>query len=251
MKEKYQFIFYFQFMIGKMERRKIIKITAFLFLIPIIIRFLSIVIVPGNTSIYLVDGNLLFDALQQAKNRELDLENKYQVTAIILHWKSLLRVQQIIQNYVNSKLFKEIIVWNNNPQVHLTYSQIVTNYNSSTLIFIINSKENLKDQAKYRACTQAQTLVCFYADDDWDVSRYMKTLIASFRSDPNILHSATNEFTFYNNLIWTFTDARIDLHTGFSWIGSGSVFLRQHAERHLQLLMMHIKDHQGIDFEYE
>jgi len=238
-------------MIGKMKRKKIIKITAFLFLIPIIIRFLSNVIIPGNISTYLVGDNLLLDALQQAKSRELDVENKYQVTAIILHWKRSLGIRQLIQYYLNSTLFKEIIVWNNNPQVNLTYIDIVTNNNSSTLIRIINSKENLKDQAKYRACATAQTLVCFYADDDWDVSRYMKTLIASFRSDPNALHSATNEFTFYNNLLWTFTDARIDLHTGFSWIGSGSVFLRQHAERHLQLLMMHIKDHQGIDFEYE
>jgi hypothetical protein len=238
-------------MLGKTKRKKIIKITSCLFLILIIIRFLSNVTVPSNTSTYLVHGNLLLDALQQAKGRELDLENKYQVTAIVLHWKSLLRVQKLVQYYVNSKIFKEIIVWNNNPQVDLAYNQVVTNNNSSTLIFIINSKENLKDQAKYRACITAQTLVCFYVDDDWDASRYMKTLIASFRSDPNVLHSATNDITYYNNMLWTFTDNQIDLHTGFSWIGSGSVFLREHAERHLQLLMIHVKDHKGIYFQYE
>ncbi len=108
----------------------------------------------------------------------------------------------------------------------------------------------MRDQAKYRACAGAQTLACFYADDDCDVSRYMKSLIASFRSDPNVLHSATNEITYYNNMLWTFTDSRIDLHTGFSWIGSGSVFLREHAQRHLQLLTSHLKFHQGIYFGY-
>jgi len=193
-----------------------------------------------------MNANTTFAILQQAKSRELDLENKYQVTAIILHWKHLLAIQQLIDYYLKSKCFKEIIVWNNNPQINLTYSQLVTNNNSSILIRIINSKENLKDQAKYRACSEAQTLVCFYVDDDWDVSHYMKSLIASFRSDPNLLHSTTNAVTYYKNMLWTFTDTRIDLHTGFSWIGSGSVFLREHAERHLKLLMIHVKDQQGI-----
>jgi hypothetical protein len=238
-------------MLGEMKRKKIIKITACLFLIMLIIRFLTNIIVRRNTAIYLVDGNLLVDALQQAKSRELDLENKYQVAAVILHWKSLSRVQQLIQYYVNSKIFKEIVIWNNNPQINLAYSELFTNNNSSARIFIINSKENLKDQAKYHACTTAHSLVCFYADGDSDVSPYMKTLIASFRSDPNVLHTVTNDITYYNNMLWTFTDTRIDLHTGFSWIGSGSVFLREHAERHLKLLTIHVKDQQGIYFEYD
>jgi hypothetical protein len=235
-------------MFEKLKRKKRIKIIGCLFLILIIIRFLSNINVSNNNANYLIDANLLLGALQNAKSRELDVQNKYQFTAIILHWQRLSRIQQSIQHYLNSNLFKEIIVWNNNPQINLTHSQILINNHSSILISIINSKENLKDQAKYLACAGAQTLACFYADDDWDVSRYMKSLIASFRSDPNVLHSATNEITYYNNMLWTFTDSRIDLHTGFSWIGSGSVFLREHAQRHLQLLTRHLKFHQGIYF---
>jgi len=237
-------------MIGKLKRKNIIKIIACLFLIAILLRFpFDDIIFNGNAK-YLTDVNLIHDALQRAETFEIEFNNKYQFTAIVLHWKSLSRVQQAVQNFVNSKLFKEIIVWNNNPAIKLAHNQILPINNSSTIIYIINSNENLKDQAKYSACAGAQTLVCFYADDDWDPSHYMKTLIASFRSDPNILHLATNDITYYNNMLWTFMDSQIDLHTGFAWIGCGSVFLREHAQRHLQLLTMHLKSHQGIHCEW-
>ena len=186
--------------------------------------------------------------IQQDRHHELALENKYQLTAIILHWQRLSGVQQSIQYYLKTQLFKQIIVWNNNPEIELTQNQLLPNNQSSNLIRIINSDQNLKDEAKYRACSEATTLVCFYADDDWDTSHYIKSLIASFRSDPNLLHSFTDPYTFYTNLIWSYFDSTIDLHTGFSWIGCGSVFLREHARRHLQLLEIHLKNDRGIDY---
>jgi hypothetical protein len=235
-------------MLQQIKRTKIIKIIPCLFLILVIARFLSDVHISKNNANYDIDVHLTPDALQQAKSRETDLENKYQLTAIILHWKRLSGVQKLIQYYLNTNLFKEIIVWNNNPQINLTLNQLLTNNSSSNIIRIINSKKNLKDKAKYRACAQARTLACFYADDDWDVSHYIKSLIASFRSDPNVLHSATNVPTYYNNMLWTFMDSQIDLHTGFSWIGSGSIFLREHAQRHLELLTVSLATNQSKYF---
>ncbi|CAF3725455.1 unnamed protein product [Rotaria socialis] len=190
---------------------------------------------------YVIDANAIFDALKQTKILEAEHEQQYQLTAIILHWKRLSRVQLAVQHYVSTKYFKEIIIWNNNPEINLTLNEISTNNQSNGLIRIINSYVNMYDEAKYQACAEAKTLVCFYADDDWNTSHYIKTLIASFRSDPNVLHSVTNVVTYYNNLLWTFMDSRIDLHTGFSWIGCGSLFLREHAQRHLQLLRMHLQ----------
>lgn len=234
-----------------MKRKRLIKTIVCFFIAVIIIRIISDDIIPSNNPNYLIDTNLLLDALQQAKIRESDVEYKYQIAAIIIHFNHLSRVQKLVEIYLNSKLFKEIIVWNNNPQIILNYSQVVMNNNSSTSIYITNSEENLKDQAKYRACINAQTLACFYVADHFDPSHYMKSLIASFRSDPNVLHAATNDITYYNNMLWTFTDPQINLHTGFSWLDSGSVFLHEHAMRHLQLLMTHVKDHQGIYFLIE
>ncbi|CAF1621386.1 unnamed protein product [Rotaria magnacalcarata] len=191
---------------------------------------------------YVIDANEIFDALKQAKILEAEHEQQYQLTAIILHWQRLSRVQLAVQHYISTKYFKEIIVWNNNPEINLTLNEISTNSQSNGLIRIINSKVNVNDEAKYQACAEAKTLVCFYADDDWNTSHYLKTLIASFRSDPNVLHSATNLVTYYNNMLWTFMDSRIDLHAGFSWIGCGSLFLREHAQRHHQLLRMNLRN---------
>jgi hypothetical protein len=186
-------------MFGKLKRKGTITSVASLILFLIILQFLSNVDIPYNNANHITDVNFILLALQQAKNHEVELDNRYQITAIVLHWNRLSRVQEMIQNYINSNLVKEIIVWNNNPQINLTHDQILTNNDSPTLIYIVNSKENLRDQAKYRACAGAQTLACFYANDGWDVYHYMKTLIASFRSDPYVLHSATNQMTYYKN----------------------------------------------------
>ncbi len=186
-----------------------------------------------NDSIYI--GFSAFE-YEQAKLQETQLQNEYDLTAVLLHWKRLDSVQNILQYLFRTHLFKQIIIWNNNPEFNLTFNHFNTNQQINEFIHIINSKENLKDEAKYRACTQAKTRACFYVDDDWNVSHYLKSLISSFRSDPNLLHSVTDAYTFYTNLVWTYLDSKIDLHSGFSWIGCGSVFLRQHAQQHLQLM---------------
>jgi len=180
---------------------------------------------------------------EQAKLQENEIENEYDLTAVLLHWKRLEGVRKTLRYLLHTHLFKQIIIWNNNPRINLTFHHLIRNNHSKKFIRIINSKKNLKDEAKYRACTRAKTRACFYVDDDWNVSHYLRSLIASFRSDPNLLHSVTDAYTFYTNLVWTYFDSEIDLHSGFSWIGCGSVFLRQHAKKHLQLIHKFLKDH--------
>ena len=186
---------------------------------------------------------------EQAKRQETVLYNKYDLTAVLLHWKRFDELRITLQYLIRTNLFKEIIVWNNNPQMNLTL-QHLTNHSQThtTPIRIINSKENLKDEAKYQACAQAKTRACFYVDDDFNVDHYLKCLISSFRSDPNLLHAITDPYTFYTNLVWSYFDATIDLHTGFSWIGAGSIFLRQHAEHHLQLMHKYLRNRTGYPF---
>ncbi|CAF4602270.1 unnamed protein product, partial [Rotaria socialis] len=125
--------------------------------------------------------------LIQAKNREIELQQKYDLTAVLLHWKRSDSTKFVLDYLLHSNLFKEIIIWNNNPQINLEKS-LFQNYNHSLeSIRIINSKENLKDEAKYRACVEAKTMACFYVDDDWDASSYLKSLVADFRADPYVL----------------------------------------------------------------
>ena len=185
---------------------------------------------------------------KQAKLEERKIENEYDLTAVLLHWKRLEGVKTTLHYLFHTHLFKQIIIWNNNPQIQLTFVHLNINNQMKKYIRIINSKNNLKDEAKYRACTEAKTRACFYVDDDWNVSHYLKSLISSFRSDPNLLHSVTDAYTFYTNLVWTYQDSKIDLHSGFSWIGCGSIFLRQHAQRYLQLANKYLRNHTGNRF---
>ena len=185
--------------------------------------------------------------IEEEKLREKQLEYEYDLTYTIIHWNRLNGVRKTVQFALRTRLFKEILVWNNNPHVKLSISDLDTSNRSTKTIRIINSKTNLKDEAKYRACAEAKTRACFYVDDDWNVSHYTKSLIASFQSDPNVLHSVTEPYTYYTNLIWSYFDTNIDLHAGFSWIGCGSIFLREHAQRHVQLLHQFLSNRIGMD----
>ncbi|CAF0966015.1 unnamed protein product [Adineta steineri] len=184
--------------------------------------------------------------LLQAKQREIDLIQNYTLSAIVLHWKRSASVARAVNNLVNSKLFREIVIWNNNPEITLEKTQFQHNTSFLVDIRVINSKENLKDEAKYRACAAANNIACFYADDDWDASFYLKSLIADFRADPYVLHSVTDPGTFYTNLMWSYFDRDINLHTGFSWIGCGSIFLREYAQRHIEYLHTYLKNNRNL-----
>ncbi|CAF3515406.1 unnamed protein product, partial [Rotaria sp. Silwood2] len=55
----------------------------------------------------------------QSKQREIKLEQKYNLTAILLHWKRSASVARAVNYLLDSNLFKEIIIWNNNPDINL------------------------------------------------------------------------------------------------------------------------------------
>jgi hypothetical protein len=173
--------------------------------------------------------------IQYELNKYYQLKDEYQLTGILLHWKRINGVRALVKTMLEYRdLFPNIIIWNNNPEKQLTFQDLLIDNN--TRIKIVNSNTNIKDQAKYRACELAKTKACFYVDDDWDIRMYVRSLYSSFLLEPTILHAITDQFTYFTNLMWTFFDKSIDLHTGFSWIGCGSIFSRDNAIRHLKYL---------------
>ena len=191
--------------------------------------------------------NLGFSAFEreQAKLGEKKLHNDYDLTAILVHWKRFDRLERTLQYLLHIDLFKEIIIWNNKPQIQLTNDQFTQHNQSHQFIRIVNTKENLKNQAKYHACVQAKTHACFYINDHYNVAHYLKSLIASFRSDPNLLHVVTDAYTFHTNLVQTDSNLKINLHVDFSYMEYGSIFLRKHAQQHLQLMHRVFHNHTG------
>lgn len=195
--------------------------------------------------------NLTLNALKQAKRDETNFGTQYQLTGIIVSSKRSPNIKRLLRYYLETKLFQEIIIWNDDPQKNLTLNSLLNKTTSSIRIRIVNSNEILRDQSKYRACALAQTLVCFYADVEWDIKSYIRSLLSSFRSDPKVLHTASGLSMFHKNILRTYFDDSIDLHTGFAEMDKGIVFLREHAQRHLQFLKIHFKDHPGSNFHNE
>ena len=196
-------------------------------------------------------SHLGFTALEyrEAVLQETTINNEYDLTAVLLYWKRVDGLNSTLHYLLHTDLFKQIIVWNNNPDINLTLDHFGNQSHSQMrLVRIINSQQNLKDEAKYRACAEAKTRACFYIDDDYTPASYLKSLIASFRAEPNLLHAATDPYTYYNNVLWSYFDSTIDLHTGFAWIGCGSIFLRQHAQHHLELMHKYVHNRTGKPF---
>ena len=132
-----------------------------------------------------------------------DIKNEYQLTGIILHWRRLNGVRELVKTMLRYEdLFPHIIIWNNNPKKVLTFADLLIEKNDR--IEIINSDQNIKDQAKYRSCQLAKTNACFYVDDDWDIKLYVRSLYESFLLEPTILHAITDQFTYFTNLMWNF-----------------------------------------------
>ncbi|CAF4125886.1 unnamed protein product [Adineta steineri] len=131
----------------------------------------------------------------------------------------------MVKYLFDTQLFKEIIIWNSNRHMNLTLHQINTDINMIKFIRIINSKENITHKIKYLACSQANTSACFFIYDKWYRPYYIKSLIASFYSNPNTLHFISN-----------YLNKEIDVLTSFSWTDYGCIFLRKYAQQHLNLI---------------
>ncbi|UJR23174.1 hypothetical protein I4U23_026194 [Adineta vaga] len=145
-------------------------------------------------------GFSLFE-FEQAKLNEIELEQKYTLTAILWHQKKLSKVTKLVKYLFDSHLFKEIIIWNNNLHINLSLHQITSDAHVIKSIRIINSKENWTYTMKYYACLHANTTGCYFIDDSWDRPYYIKSLIAIFRSNPHDLHLITNSYISYASIL--------------------------------------------------
>lgn len=118
--------------------------------------------------------------------------HEYEFTVILLHSKQWDRLLRILQYLIHTDLLKEIIIRNNSPTINLTLLQLTNFTLSYKSIQIINSKKDLSNKAMYSAYAEAKTCACFYIINDYNPAHYLKYLIASFRSDPTLLHRITD-----------------------------------------------------------
>ena len=177
------------------------------------------------------------EAYQKRQQWWSRVHERLKPTAILLHWKRTAELRLIVEHLVSlDGLFDEIIIWNNNPNVKLQPYDLPWVDSNVVSIRIFQDGNNYRDEAKYLACSKATNPVCYYQDDDWDTREYIQSLYLAFTRAPRSLHSVTDPYTLETNLEWSFRNEELNLHAGFSWIGCGSFFLKEHAVRFIDLM---------------
>ena len=181
------------------------------------------------------------EAVTAAIGHEKALRSSFRATACLLHWKRTGNLLKVIRSLLRLGLFDELVVWNNNRNVTITEEALRKGGVGPVVrLVVVNSPDNLRDMAKYRACERATNAVCYYQDDDWLTDSYVLSLYAAFLREPSSLHTATEPFTFYTNLIWSYANASHGIHAGFTWICGGAFFLRRAATRFRVLADRHL-----------
>jgi hypothetical protein len=98
------------------------------------------------------------------------------VTACLLSWKRPDNIRLIVDSLQALEFIDEILVWNNNPEIELSYS--LPN------VRVIQSPKNLGCAARYVCAAQARNEVIYTQDDDalvLDVAQRYESFVA----DPN------------------------------------------------------------------
>ncbi|KAG0333713.1 hypothetical protein BG004_000725 [Podila humilis] len=162
-------------------------------------------------------------------------EHLLPATAILLGWKRLEGLRLIVSYLARYPYIKEIIVWNNNMDVRLTNDdfQFDGQYGPQPELVVMNGGDNLHDLAKYMSCSLAKYEHCYFQDDDW-LNTHMDSLYSNFLNSPNLIHTSTLPMIQIEHRRWSFTNEEIKMHTGFSWMGTGSFIPRAKTQRLLE-----------------
>ncbi|GEM09771.1 hypothetical protein Rt10032_c09g3788 [Rhodotorula toruloides] len=170
------------------------------------------------------------------------------VTAVVLHWKRRSGLELVLRHIARYPFIREIIVWNNRPGVDLTKEDFtILAPPDSTLppasLRIVNSPSNVHDAGKHLACSMATYSHCYFNDDDW-LNVYMDTTYTKYLeccagqgvtggSEGGRISSNTLPIIHLEHRRWRFSNPDIDLHTGFTWLGTGSFAPRSLSTRFL------------------
>ncbi|CAM0136187.1 hypothetical protein VKS41_005419 [Umbelopsis sp. WA50703] len=203
--------------------------------------------------------NLHHDSIDQPVEKvipsEIDLLEKVypddgrgQATAILLNWSRLENMKIIIEHLCQYDMFQNIMVWNNNGAVNLTSSMLATPGCPSSKILIYNSPGNMHFIARYMACAMARTPYCYFQDDDWMI-QHLRSMYANFLRFPHLVHTDTNADVYsLTNWKWCFYHNPDDLHTCFSWVGTGAFASRENVVKFLKLAAVTEMD--PLEFAY-
>ncbi|KAF9158782.1 hypothetical protein DFQ26_007262 [Actinomortierella ambigua] len=161
------------------------------------------------------------------------------VTAVVLSWKRKEGTQAVVSFLQKYPFIKEILVWNNNKDDPLHSSDFQSQQEATPehkpSITVFNAEANLHDYSKYTTCVLAKYDHCYIQDDDW-INLSMDSMYALFVENPNILVTNTMPAMNAQQRSWMFQNPQIHMHTGFSWIGSGTFVSKKDVFRFIMQL---------------
>eukprot|EP00127_Corallochytrium_limacisporum_P000003 Clim_evm3s1 gene=Clim_evmTU3s1 len=145
-----------------------------------------------------------------------------------------------LQNRYNP-LIKDVTIWNNNVENPIDMSRDLIRPAECQLMLdlrVINAEKNIFTEAKFHACAQAKTNVCYIQDDDFRPVFLQSLLAESYRLSENrdIILDATDRNTYNLNHKWTFFDDTIGMHSGCAWNGVGSIIRKDMARKFIRQL---------------
>ncbi|KAL4246325.1 hypothetical protein ABKN59_008959 [Abortiporus biennis] len=167
-------------------------------------------------------------------------------TAVILNWSrfpNILLISSLLCSSVLDDVISEVFIWNNNPKP-ISYEDFKETGCPKHKLRIHNSPENIYFQARFIACAQANTSLCFIQDDDYLIrSEVIQALHKRITETEHVhtihllpphehLSSTLKEIHVRNPTI----DGGIDIHTSFTWLGHGTMLHRSEAEDFLSLM---------------
>eukprot|EP00026_Physarum_polycephalum_P000615 Phypoly_transcript_00616.p1 GENE.Phypoly_transcript_00616~~Phypoly_transcript_00616.p1 ORF type:complete len:1104 (-),score=138.14 Phypoly_transcript_00616:967-4278(-) len=151
-----------------------------------------------------------------------------ELSFVLLNWNRTECLKKIVKNAQTYHTFViEIVIGNNNPGVTLD----TKDFDSSLIpVRVVNFPQNRYFYARYELCLMSKGLYCYMQDDDWD-NKFLRSLYTNFLRHPHLLHTTTNAFVHFLSWSWTFFDPEINLHSGFSWLGTGAIATKENVQR--------------------
>jgi hypothetical protein len=146
----------------------------------------------------------------------------------LLNWKRRDCVQTIIHRLQDYRGFiTEILIGNNNPDVVITAEEFDSPFIN---LRVINFPQNRFFYARYELCLMVAGKYCYFQDDDRE-NRHLRSLYANFLRYPHLLHTFSDTMSHYLTWAWTFFEPSVNMHTGFSWVGTGSIVSKENVHK--------------------
>lgn len=103
------------------------------------------------------------------------------ITVVTLHWKRTENTHKVIASLKNSRLVNDVIVWNNNPDVHFT---------SEPWVRVVNTSQDFTLNTRFAAALFAKNDTILTLDDDNLIPEdSIKKLYEAWKASPEIIHT--------------------------------------------------------------